>query len=119
MSDKSTETTDDVLDSIMKSSDRARKSVKLVVPSEPETKPAPIETKKTAAAPKKTKGRAVKAGAAIVVRRPPRKRSGRNYKFSQTVTPETAQRYYDMQAKLDIPMGAVLEQAIAALEKEA
>jgi len=54
----------------------------------------------------------------VVVRRPERKRTGRNFKFNQTITPETAQAFYDMQAKLGIPMGAVLELAIEALKKE-
>lgn len=52
------------------------------------------------------------------VKRPGRKLTGRNFPFNQTVTPQTAQAYYDVQAKLDVPMGAVMERAVRALQAE-
>lgn len=75
--------------------------------------------RKTAASAVKPKTKAATkpkaAPEAPKIRRMGRRRTGRSVQFNQSVTAETANNYYDMQAKLDIPMGAVLELAIAAL----
>ena len=49
------------------------------------------------------------------IRRIGRPRTGRSVQFNQSVTAETANAYYDTARELGIPMGAVLERAIAAL----
>lgn len=79
------------------------------------TKPSPKMPTKTVQKPNKQ----ARAGRdTSKVKRPGRKLTGRNFPFNQTVTPETAQAFYDVQAKLDIPMGAVLERAVKALQSE-
>jgi len=50
-----------------------------------------------------------------LVRRMGRRRTGRNVQFNQSVTAETANRFYDLQAQLNVPMGEVLERASLAL----
>ncbi len=51
-----------------------------------------------------------------VVKRMGRRKTGRNIQFNQSVTAKTANAFYEMQSKLNIPMGAVLERAIKALQ---
>ena len=92
---------------------RTKGSVPDTVTVEDETVRKPVE------APVKTKPKRPAKAKAVVeppkIRRMGRRRTGRSVQFNQSVTAETANNYYDMQAKLDIPMGAVLELAIGAL----
>jgi hypothetical protein len=50
------------------------------------------------------------------IRRMGRRTTGRNIAFNQTVTADTANLFYDLQRKMDVPMGEVLERAAEALQ---
>ena len=52
-----------------------------------------------------------------LVRRVGRRKTGRNIPFSQMVTLETANLFYDMQRQMDVTMGEVLERAAKSLQK--
>lgn len=109
------ENPDDLLQKILKSTNDTVKSAKPELPDSTPPRTNSSAPKKSKTGKRKPKG-SKKATPVVVVKRK-RKKSGATYKFSQTTTPVTAQRYYDMQAKLDITMGAVLAKAIDALEK--
>ena len=54
---------------------------------------------------------------APVIRRIGRRKTGRNIAFSQTVTADTANLFYDMLREMNVPMGEVLKRAAEALQK--
>jgi len=106
---------DDALELTLKA---AKSTVLKAAPKIADTTPAPA-LKKTAVKPSPEKSVAKRAGGEIKInRKRKRVKTGATIPFSQTVTPDTANRYYALNERIGGTMGATLDRASLALERE-